>query len=88
MESFLLDFNVPLPKEVHSKLNEEAKRSNKAAAELARVAIEDWLRKRKKADLDEAIRAYALAEAGSAADLDQELEADSVEDLLSIEREA
>jgi hypothetical protein len=83
----LRNFHVPLPDDLYKLLHAEAKRSKQPATALARDAIAWWLQQRRKAALHEAICAYATQYAGTAADLDQALEAASVEHLLAEEEE-
>lgn len=79
----LRNFHVPLPDPLYRALQEEAVRSKQPATMLARQAIELWLQKRQKAALHEAIAAYAARYAGTDADLDEAIEAASVEDWLT-----
>jgi hypothetical protein len=79
----LHNFHVPLPKEIFNELREEASRSAQPATALARQAIEEWLRQRRKAARHRTIAAYAAEHAGSRNDLDPELEAAAVEHLQS-----
>lgn len=81
--STLRNFHVPLPEDLYNKLREEAGRSRKPATELARRAIELLLQERRKAALHDSIALYAAKHAGTASDLDEELEAASVEHLIS-----
>ena len=81
--STLRNFHVPLPEDLYNKLREEARRSHEPATELARRAIELLLQERKKAALHDAIASYAAEYAGTATDLDEELESASVEHLIS-----
>jgi hypothetical protein len=81
----LRNFHVPLPDDLYKLLHAEAQRSQQPATALARDAIAWWLQQRQKAALHEAICAYAAHYAGTAADLDQALEAASVEHLLAEE---
>jgi hypothetical protein len=78
----LRNFHVPLSEELYNQLRAEADRSQQSATVLARHAIAWWLKQRQKAALDESIRAYAAQAAGTPTDLDQELEAASVDHLL------
>ena len=77
------NFHIPLPEDLYNRLKEEARRSKQPATVLARRAIELLIEQRRKAMLDEAIAAYAAQHAGTASDLDEELETASVELLLS-----
>lgn len=77
----LHNFHVPLPKEIFDGLRAEAQRSAQPATTLARQAIEEWLRQRRKAARHQAIADYAADYAGSRHDLDPELAAAAVEEL-------
>jgi hypothetical protein len=79
----LHNFHVPLPREIFNELRDEAARAAQPATTLARQAIEEWLRQRRKAERHRAIAAYAAEQAGSRDDLDPELEAAAVEQLRS-----
>lgn len=79
----LHNFHVPLPEEIFNELRAEAQRSAQPATTLARQAIEQWLRQRRKAARHRAIAAYAAEHAGSRNDLDPELEAAAVAELRS-----
>jgi aryl-alcohol dehydrogenase-like predicted oxidoreductase len=82
----LRNFHVPLSEELYNQLRAEAERSRQSAIALARYAMAWWLQQQQKAVLDENIRAYAAQGAGTPADLDQELEAASVDHLLDEEK--
>lgn len=84
-DSALKNLHVPLPEDLHSQLREEAGRLKKPATVLARHAIEYWLRQRRKADLRDAIAAYAAKHAGTVHDLNEDFEEASVEHLLADE---
>ena len=81
------NFHVPLSEELYKQLRAEAERSQQSATALARYAIAWWLQQRQKAALDESIRAYAAQGAGTHADVDQALEAASVDHLLDEEED-
>lgn len=76
------NLHVPLPENLYGLLRAESHRSKKPATTLAREAIRDWLRERKKAHLDKEIRDYAASEAGTKQDLDSGLETVSIRHLL------
>ena len=75
------NFHVPLPQQVYDAVREEAALLGRPATVVVREAIQAWLRERKRAGVREAIATYALAHAGSVADLDPALERASL-DLL------
>jgi predicted transcriptional regulator len=68
------NFHLPLPEEVHEMLREEAERSGQPATTVAREALQDWLRRRRRERRHAEIVQFASANAGSALDLDPELE--------------
>ncbi|HEY3357486.1 MAG TPA: hypothetical protein VGQ83_29820 [Polyangia bacterium] len=79
------NLHVPLPEDLYDRLRAEATRCREPATELAREAIDAWLREREARALADAIRAYAEEAAGTPADLDEELGAAGVEHLLETE---
>jgi len=72
------NFHVPLPEDVYARLKEQAAADRISATTIARRAIEEWLRQRRRVTLHEAIAAYASQQAG-ATDLDPDLERASLE---------
>ena len=82
MKKAIRNFHLPLPDPLYEKLREEAERLDRPATTLAREAIEDWLRQRQRLALQEAISKYAAHNAGSEVDLDEDLEATSVSQLM------
>lgn len=78
------NFHVPLADSTYMKLRKEAEQLGRPATELARTAIEEWLRQRRRQALHEAIASYASRNAGKA-DLDEDLERAGVEALLDEE---
>jgi len=80
--STLRNFHVPLPEEIYQQLRAETRRQNKPATQLARLAIESWLKQQQESALNDEIRRYAEQMAGTPADLDSALEAATIEHLL------
>lgn len=76
------NFHLPLPENLHRRLNAVAKRDRAPATAVAREAIEYWLDERERAAVHEALTEYARSVAGTAADLDADLEASAVEHLV------
>jgi hypothetical protein len=72
------NFHLPLPEVVYAALREQAAALARPATVIAREAIEDWLRERRRASVREAIAEYAARHAGTRADLDPDLEAASL----------
>lgn len=73
------NFHLPLAEDVYQALRQEAVLLRKPATVVAREAIEEWLRERRRAAVREAIAAYASRQAGTTADLDSSLERASLE---------
>ncbi|MEX2535174.1 MAG: hypothetical protein WD273_06180 [Trueperaceae bacterium] len=84
-EALKKNLHVPLPPELHSALRQESERLSTPATALARIAIEDWLERRHRAEVAEQLREYAAAVAGTDEDLDEELAAAGEEEFLGIE---
>lgn len=68
------NFHLPLPEEIHEMLREEAERSGQPATTVAREALQDWLRRRRRERRYAEIARFASEHAGTALDLDPELE--------------
>ncbi len=69
--------------ELQSLLTEEVEITGHPAAEVVTDAALSWLRsQRKRRRIDEEVRAYAVAHAGTQSDLDVELEEAGIECLL------
>ena len=77
------NFHLPLPSEVYQSLQTTAKRLRKPATQVARQAVEAWLKERHAGVIDEEISAYANKCAGTAHDLDGDLEDAAVAHLLA-----
>lgn len=73
------NFHVPLPEALYQRLRMEAEQSAEPATEIARQAIAELLEKRRKDALYSAISDYARHHAGTNVDLDEQLEAASLE---------
>ena len=82
------NFHLPLPEALYRRLRSQAAAAGKPATVVARDAIDAWLRERRRAAVHESIRKYAVAMAGTGADLDPALEAASLEHLAEEERRA
>ncbi|HVA93151.1 MAG TPA: hypothetical protein VNL71_25305 [Chloroflexota bacterium] len=79
------NFHVPLPEQLYQHLKAEAAHSQRSANALAREAIAVWLATQERIRLDREVLDYATALAGTADDLDPELEAAGLELLGRIE---
>jgi predicted DNA-binding protein len=75
------NLHVPLPEPLHDRLRAVATRVGRPTTSLARDAIEAWVEERERHALHEAIATYATEMAGTAADLDEELERAATEHL-------
>jgi len=75
------NFHVPLPEPVYTRLRDLAQRQHRPATQLAKQAVEYWLEEQERLAVHEEIAAYAKQLAGSADDLDDELEAATLEHL-------
>ncbi len=76
------NLHVPLPQPLYRRLRAEAKRANRPATVLVREAIDLWLAEQHRASVHAEIASYARNVAGTADDLDPNLEAASVEHLV------
>ena len=73
------NFHVPLPEPVYTRLRDLAQRQHRPATQLAKLAVEYWLEEQERLAVHEEIAAYAMQQAGSVDDLDEELESASLE---------
>ena len=76
------NFHLPLPDGTYEELRAEAERAQLPATTIAREAISDWLKARKKIERRKAIMEYAARMAGTEFDLDPVLESAGIEELL------
>lgn len=81
------NFHLPLPRETYRRLRELSKRRSMPATKMARDAINQWLEQQEKEERDRQIETYAQAVAGTDADIDETLEAASIEHLMETEIE-
>ena len=77
------NFHVPLPDGTYEHLRAEAERKKVPATALAREAINYWLQLQFRKARHDALAAYAAEMAGTTIDLDVDLEAASVDYLLT-----
>lgn len=73
------NFHVPLPEELYEQLRHASEQADRPVTSLAREAIAEWLGRRERERLSRVITQYAAAVAGSPEDLDEALEAASLE---------
>ena len=79
MASRVYNFHLPLPQELQEMLRAEAEASGEPATTVARNALNDWLKNRRKERRRAAIAGYAREHAGTDLDLDRDLEAAGIE---------
>jgi len=79
------NFHVPLPAGVYNRLRSEAERQHKPATQLVKQVVEYWLEEQEKLALHEEIASYAAEVAGTSDDLDELMEAASLEHLSNSE---
>ena len=82
------NFHLPLPEPLYQRLRDAAERTNQPATTLARYAIDSWLREHRRTLVREAVARYAADAAGSREDLDEDLEAASLEMWAQLDRPA
>jgi hypothetical protein len=82
------NFHLPLPEGTYAELRAEAERARIPATTIAREAISEWLRAKRKAARRKAVMEYAASMAGTSFDLDSNLEATEIEELMKMDREA
>lgn len=80
--TFVKNLHVPLSESLYQRLRSEAERAQRPATDLAREAIDQWLTERHRQSLYEEIQNYARQAAGTSEDLDEDLEAAAIEELL------
>lgn len=73
------NFHLPLPDYLYDELRSVAAREQVPATTVARQALEDWLRQKRRNEIHEELTAYATKHAGTPADLDVDLERAAVE---------
>jgi hypothetical protein len=77
------NFHLPLPEQTYAHLRAEAERAQVPATALAREAIDCWLRQQLRKTRHAQIAAFAAEMAGTALDLDRDLEAAGIERLIN-----
>ena len=80
------NFHLPLPEETYADLRAEAEREKIPATTIAREAISSWLRAKKKIARRNSIQVYAAQMAGTSFDLDPQLEAAGIEEMLKMQK--
>ncbi len=82
----MVNFQLPLPPELYAELLEEAERSGQPATVLACEALRIVLAYRRRQRLHTQIAEFASVHAGSALDLDEDLEQAAIEVLKATDR--
>ena len=82
---YMKNIHVPLTQELYRKLRDEAKKEERPATEIARNAIQKWLEERERIALHESISDYAIKNAGTVYDYDEELSNASIEHITASE---
>lgn len=82
----MVNFHLPLPPDLHDQLREEAELSGQPATVLAREALRAVLDHRRRRRLHSQIAVFAAEYAGSALDLDEDLERGGIEALKASDR--
>lgn len=72
---------LPLPPETHTRLIRESEVCGVPTTALAREAISDWLDRRERERIARYLRAFALENAGSEFDLEEQFESASADTL-------
>jgi hypothetical protein len=78
--------HLPLPEQTYNQLRAVAEQSQVPPTTLAREAIDLWLRYQARKARHAGIAAYAAEMAGTALDLDAELESGGIEHLVKADR--
>jgi len=86
MKTTTRNFHLPLPEQVYRRLKQMAERQHRPATQVAKQAVEHWLEEQERLTLHEEIARYAGEVAGSGEDLDETIEAASLEHLEDVER--
>ncbi|MEX2534400.1 MAG: hypothetical protein WD273_02280 [Trueperaceae bacterium] len=76
------NMHLPLPADLHAELKEQSDRPGAPATVLVREAVEEWVRRKRREQMAEELRAYAVRMTGTGTDLDEELEAAGTDALL------
>lgn len=80
------NLHVPLLPELHGALKRQSEQMSVPTTALAREAIEEWLERRRRAEIAEQLREYAEMVAGTQDDLDEALAAAGEEELLRFDQ--
>ncbi len=81
-EPLVKNFHLPLPEGTYAELRAELENARIPATTIAREAITDWLRMKRKAARRQALMDYASEMAGTRFDFDADLESAAIEQLM------
>lgn len=82
--NFSRNLHVPLSLKLYTQLKQQSLLSNTPSTQIARQAIETWLKYQKKQTLYKELVSYAAEQAGTDLDLDKTLEHAAIEWLRSM----
>lgn len=85
-ESVMKKMHLPLPPDMHARLKQEAESSGIPTTAIAREAVGEWLARRERARIAEELHAFAIENAGSELDLDEDFEDAAAETLAKAPR--
>lgn len=80
------NFHLPLEADLYDRLRDEADRAGRPATDVARQALDDWLKARRRQALRREIAEFAARAAGTPLDLDPGLEGAGIEIWLEEDR--
>ncbi len=78
------NIHVPLDNTIHLELKKIAESLKLPLTTLARVAIQDWIKARKRFQVQKELAAYVSKYAGSDLDLDTSLEKEALKELQKV----
>lgn len=78
------NFHLPLPSALYADLRAAAERAGTPATDVAREAIQVWLKQERRRKIQQELRAFAEAYAGTEWDLDPQFEAAGIESIAKL----
>lgn len=78
------NFHLPLPSALYADLRAAAERAGTPATDVAREAIQVWLKQERRRKIQQDLRAFAEAYAGTEWDLDPQFEAAGIESIAKL----
>ncbi len=79
--------SLPIPDEMHRELFDESRRTGVPATKLARSALEEWLRRRRRERRQEEVHQFAIEHAGTDYDLDTQIESVAADELRDFDED-